>query len=106
MNRYLIVGLFIVASLGLFALGLFMIGNRHEAFARHMDFYTEFADLSGIAKGTKVQVAGMNAGQVLDIAIPDSPSSKFRIHFQINEKLHGLVRTDSVVTIGTEGVVG
>jgi phospholipid/cholesterol/gamma-HCH transport system substrate-binding protein len=106
MNKYSEVGSFVVASLGLFAIGLFMIGNRHEAFARHMDFYTEFADLSGIAKGTKVQVAGMNAGEVLDIAIPDSPSSKFRIHFQINEKLHGLVRTDSVVTIGTEGVVG
>jgi phospholipid/cholesterol/gamma-HCH transport system substrate-binding protein len=106
MNRYLIVGLFVVAGLGLFATGLFMIGNRHEVFAPHMDFYTEFTNLSGVAKGTKVQVAGMDAGQVLDVGIPDSPSSKFRVKLRINENLHGLVRTDSVVTIGTEGVVG
>lgn len=106
MNRNLIVGFFVVAGLGLFASGLFMIGNRHEAFARHLDFFTEFTDLSGVAKGAKVQVAGMDAGQVLDVGIPDSPSSKFRVRFQINEKFHGLVRTDSVVTIGTEGVVG
>jgi phospholipid/cholesterol/gamma-HCH transport system substrate-binding protein len=48
----------------------------------------------------------MSAGQILDIAIPDSPSSRFRVKLRINEKLHGLVRTDSVATIGTEGVVG
>lgn len=106
MNRNIFVGLFVVAGLTLFAVGLFFIGNRHEAFARHMDFYAEFKNLSGLAKGAKVQVAGMNAGQVIDIGIPDSPSSRFRVKLRINEKLHGLVRTDSVTTIGTEGVVG
>jgi phospholipid/cholesterol/gamma-HCH transport system substrate-binding protein len=105
-NRTFTVGLFAVAGLTLFTVGLFLVGNRHEAFARHMDFYAEFTNLAGLSKGTKVQVAGMNAGQILDIAIPDSPSSRFRVKLQINEKLHGLVRTDSVATIGTEGVVG
>ena len=51
-------------GLALFATGLFMIGNRHEAFGRHAQFYVEFSNLSGIAKGAKVQVAGMDAGEV------------------------------------------
>jgi phospholipid/cholesterol/gamma-HCH transport system substrate-binding protein len=106
MNRPLIVGFFVLASLALFAMGLFMIGNRHEAFARHAQFYTEFSNLSGIAKGAKVQVAGMDAGEVEDVRIPSSPASKFRVTLRINETLSGLVRTDSVVTIYTEGVVG
>ncbi len=54
----------------------------------------------------KVRVAGMDAGQVLDIGVPNSPSSRFRVKWRIDAKLRGLVRTDSVVTIGTEGVVG
>jgi len=105
-NRNFIVGLFVIIGLALFTVGLFLIGNRHEAFARHMDFYAEFTNLDGLAKGAKVQVGGMDAGQILDIGIPDSPLSRFRVRLQIDEKMHGLVRTDSVVTIGTEGVVG
>jgi phospholipid/cholesterol/gamma-HCH transport system substrate-binding protein len=106
MNRPLIVGVFVTAGLALFTAGLFMIGNRHEAFAQHIELYAEFANLSGITQGTKVQVAGMDAGQVEGVDIPDAPPAKFRVKIRITEKLRGLVRTDSVVTLGTEGVVG
>jgi phospholipid/cholesterol/gamma-HCH transport system substrate-binding protein len=105
-KKNLVVGLFVIAALALLTVGLFMIGNSHEVFARHVDFYTDFTTVSGLAKGSKVQVAGMNAGQITDILIPASPASKFKVRFRIEESLHGLVRTDSVATIGTEGVVG
>jgi phospholipid/cholesterol/gamma-HCH transport system substrate-binding protein len=68
--------------------------------------YTEFADLDGVSKGSKVQVAGMDAGQVTKIDVPHSPSGRFRVQMKVEEQLHGLVRTDSVVTVDTEGVVG
>jgi phospholipid/cholesterol/gamma-HCH transport system substrate-binding protein len=105
-RRYLAVGIFIVASLTLFALGIFLVGSRHEAFSRHVLLYTEFADLDGIAKGSKVQVSGMDAGQVTRIDVPKSPSGHFRVQMKVDEQLHGLVRTNSVVTVDTEGVVG
>jgi phospholipid/cholesterol/gamma-HCH transport system substrate-binding protein len=105
-KRYLAVGIFIIASLALFALGIFLVGSRHEAFSRHVFLYTEFADLDGIAKGSKVQVSGMNAGQVIRIDVPKSPSGHFRVQMKVDEQLNGLIRTDSVVTIDTEGVVG
>jgi phospholipid/cholesterol/gamma-HCH transport system substrate-binding protein len=105
-RRYLAVGIFIIAGVTLFALGIFLVGSRHEAFSRHVLLYTEFADLDGIAKGSKVQVAGMDAGQVTKIDVPNSPSGHFRVQMRVNEQLHGLVRTDSVVTVDTEGVVG
>jgi phospholipid/cholesterol/gamma-HCH transport system substrate-binding protein len=105
-KKNVIVGLFVLAAFGLFTAGLFLIGNRHEAFSRHMEFYTEFTNVSGLARGSKVQVSGMDAGQIIDIAIPGSPASKFRVKFRIEEKLHGLVRTDSLASVGTEGVVG
>src|SRR5580658_6413962 len=105
-RRYLAVGIFILAGVLLFTLGIFLVGSRHEAFSRHVLFYTEFADLAGIAKGSKVQVSGMDAGQVTKIDIPHSPSDHFRVQMKVDESLHGLVRTDSVVTVDTEGVVG
>ena len=105
-RRYLAVGIFIIAGVTLFALGIFLVGSRHEAFSRHVLLYTEFADLDGVTKGSKVQVAGMDAGQVTRIEVPGSPSGHFRVQMKVDESLHGLVRTDSVVTVDTQGVVG
>ena len=102
----LFVGVFISAALALLAAGLFLIGNQHKAFRRHLDLYTEFANVDGIGKGAKVRVNGMDAGQVLSLAIPDKPSSRFRLKLQVEERLHGLIRDNSIVTIETEGIVG
>lgn len=105
-NKNLMIGTFVLAGLALFMAGLFLIGNRHEAFARHVDYYADFTNLAGLSKGSKVQVAGMDAGQVLDVAVPASPQARFRVKLRISESLQGLVRTDSLATIGTQGVVG
>jgi phospholipid/cholesterol/gamma-HCH transport system substrate-binding protein len=105
-RRYLAVGIFIIAGVTLFGLGIFLVGSRHEAFSRHVLLYTEFDNLDGIARGSKVQVSGMDAGQVTKIDVPNSPSGHFRVQMKIDESLHGLVRTDSFVTVDTEGVVG
>jgi phospholipid/cholesterol/gamma-HCH transport system substrate-binding protein len=105
-NRALLIGLFVLGGLTLFTVGLFLVGNRKEAFSRHVQFYTEFKNLAGMSKGSKVKVAGMDAGQIIDVGVPDTPASGFRVKFQINQRFQGLVRTDSVATIATEGVVG
>ncbi len=105
-NRNFLVGMFVVGGLALLTVGIFLIGNQQGEFTRHVEFYTQFKDLSGLTKGSKVKVAGMDAGQVVDVGVPDNPASGFRVKLQINERLRGLVRTDSIATIATEGVVG
>jgi phospholipid/cholesterol/gamma-HCH transport system substrate-binding protein len=75
-------------------------------FARKFTVYTEFATVSGLQDGAEVRVAGMTAGEVTDVWVPSSPAAKFRVRLQIREDLHPLVRTDSVATIRTEGLVG
>ena len=105
-TRYLAVGLFLITGLSLFTLGLFFLGDSHEAFSRHVLLYTELRDVDGLMKGSKVRVGGMDAGEILGIEVPNSPQSPFRIEMRINERLHSLVRQDSLVTVDTEGVVG
>ena len=100
------IGLFVVGGLLLFGIGMIVIGDRHQAFARRTEYYSEFVNLAGLEKGAKVRVAGMDAGKVLAIGVPDSPSSRFRVKWRIDAKLCGLVRSDSVATIETEGIVG
>jgi phospholipid/cholesterol/gamma-HCH transport system substrate-binding protein len=100
------IGLFVIVGLVLFGIGMFLVGDRHQVFARHRDYYSEFVNLAGLTQGAKVRVAGMDAGEVLTIGVPDSPSSGFKVKWRIDTKLAGLVRADSIAVIGTEGVVG
>ena len=51
-------------------------------------------------------MSGLDAGEVLTIDLPDSPAARFRLRFRIDAQLRALVRSDSVVTIDREGVVG
>ena len=105
-KRNLWVGIFVAVAIVLFGTGLFLIGNQHKAFRRHADFYTELANVDGIGKGAKVRVNGMDGGQVQDVTIPSNPTQKFRLKMTIDERLHGLIRTDSVVSTETQGLVG
>jgi phospholipid/cholesterol/gamma-HCH transport system substrate-binding protein len=105
-NHNVIVGVFITAAIALFGAALFLIGNEHKAFRRHVVFYTNFQNVDSIPKGAKVRVDGMDAGEVESIQIPSSPSQKFRLKMNVEERLHGLIREDSFVTVETEGLVG
>ncbi|MEX2270983.1 MAG: MlaD family protein [Vicinamibacterales bacterium] len=105
-SRAIVVGLFILMAGMLFALGLFMIGDRRALFQRDFEIYTEFARLGGIQKGAIVRVAGADAGEVEEIRVPRNPNEKFRLKLRVLEDLRGLVRTDSVASIQTDGLVG
>jgi phospholipid/cholesterol/gamma-HCH transport system substrate-binding protein len=100
------VGAFVLGGLVLFAIGLFMIGDRQMAFAKRFTVYTEFTKITGLQPGAVVRVLGAKAGSIKQILPPNSPGEKFRVRLEIAESLHQLVRTDSVATIETEGLVG
>lgn len=100
------VGVFVLGGLLLFAGGLFMIGDRQMAFAKKFTVYTEFKKITGLQPGAVVRVRGAKAGSITEILPPDTPSGKFRVKLEITEDLHQLVRTDSLATIETEGLVG
>ena len=46
-NRNVSVGLFVAGGLLLFGAGMFLIGDRRQAFGRHMEYYSEFVNLAG-----------------------------------------------------------
>jgi phospholipid/cholesterol/gamma-HCH transport system substrate-binding protein len=100
------IGLFLILGIGLFTAILFLIGNRHDIFGKNVDFYAEFSDIGGLPRGAQVRVSGIEAGEVKGIEIPASPASKFRLKLQVRANARGLIRTDSLVSIQTEGIVG
>lgn len=105
-NRNVKIGIFVLAGIIVFTFVIFLIGKQHRAFAKVTEFHTEFADVGGLMKGAKVRVAGLDAGEVTEIRVPVSPSSRFRVKLKVEQRFRGLIRTDSLATIATEGVVG
>jgi phospholipid/cholesterol/gamma-HCH transport system substrate-binding protein len=105
-NRYVGLGVFVILGTLLFAAGVFLIGARHNVFAKHFELFTEVKNLNGLTKGAKIEVGGFDAGEVTAIGIPQSPSAGFRLTLRVTDQVHQLVRKDSVATIATEGVVG
>jgi len=105
-SRNAVVGAFVIGGLLLFALGLFTIGDRRKLFSRDFEIWTEFKELGGVQNGAKVKVGGMDAGEVTEIQVPAQPQARFRVRMRVLEKLHAVVRSDSVASIQTEGILG
>jgi phospholipid/cholesterol/gamma-HCH transport system substrate-binding protein len=99
-------GAFVIVGALLFTAALFMIGERRMLFEDRFEVYTEFAKLGQLETGAIVRVAGMNAGEVTDIQVPTSPAGRFRVQMRVRDDLHPLVRTDSIASAQTEGLVG
>lgn len=105
-SRLAAVGAFVIVGVLLFGIGLFLIGDRRLLFVENYEIYTEFSKVTGVAVGTGVRVAGLSAGEVTEVVVPPGPSARFRVRMRIREDLRQLVRTDSIATIQTDGIVG
>jgi phospholipid/cholesterol/gamma-HCH transport system substrate-binding protein len=101
-----LVGTFVVAGVLLFAVGIFMIGDRRLLFTQHFEVNTDLGNVTGVQEGTRVRVGGVDAGEVLSIGIPASPVDRFEVGMRVRDDLHALVRIDSVAAVLTDGLLG
>jgi phospholipid/cholesterol/gamma-HCH transport system substrate-binding protein len=105
-KRLAAVGAFVIAGILLFAVGLFLIGNRRMMFSDTFEVYAEFSKVAGLQNGAMVRVAGLDAGEVETIHLPTSPSGRFRIKLRVRRDMHTIIRLDSVASIQSDGLVG
>jgi phospholipid/cholesterol/gamma-HCH transport system substrate-binding protein len=105
-SRQIAIGVFLIGGFILFGIGLFWIGDRRQLFNSNIDLYTEFSNISGLAEGAKVRVAGLDAGEVLDIQIPPNPDVRFRVHFRALSEFQSILRMNSTASIQNDGLVG
>ena len=105
-SRVVGAGAFVLIGVLVFTGALFMIGSRRMLFEDRFEIFTEFKRLGQLEVGAIVRVSGADAGEVTSIDVPGSPEGKFRVGMEVRDDLHQLIRTDSVATSQTEGLVG
>lgn len=101
------VGLFVSAGLLLAMIIVFMIGSESRFFQRQYTLFTNFETISGLRVGAPVQLAGLKVGYVDGIRFPEDPAQQeITVVLRIQKRFQNRIRTDSVATIETQGLLG
>lgn len=101
-----ILGISILAGLGLAVTGLFVVGNRQWLWADTFRLRAGFRQIHGVERGTPVRVFGRNAGEVEELQMPESPDGEVTLILRIDGTLRSLIRSDASAQIVPVGMVG
>ncbi len=106
MSRTVRLGAFIVATLAILAIGIFIIGGQKFLFNKTYSLKANFADVAGLTAGADVLVGGVHSGTVRSIELPHKASGQVTITLELNQSTHEIIKQDSVASIQTEGLLG
>ena len=97
-------GLFIITGIGLFVLGIFIIGKQKNLFDPVFKLKANFQNVSGLQVGNTVRFSGINIGTVDNILIIND--STVRVEMLIKKDVQRFIKSDSQAGIGSEGIIG
>jgi len=106
MSRAARLGAFIVATLAILVVGVFIIGGKQYLFSSTYQLKAQFDNVVGLDAGADVRVGGVHSGTVRNIVLPHKPGEKVTVIMDLGKSTHEIVKQDSVATIETEGLLG
>jgi phospholipid/cholesterol/gamma-HCH transport system substrate-binding protein len=106
MSRVFRLGMFIVATLLILALGVFLVGRQESRFLSTYQAKAAFQNVVGLNEGAGVRVGGIHKGVVRRIDLPSKPDGKVVVVMDLETPTRRLVKKDSVASIRSEGLLG
>ena len=102
------VGVLIISGLIVFAVGIFFISGKVGLWTSKYELKTFFSGAENLRDGAQVRLAGIVVGNVTGIKLSPykEPSKAVQIDMKITQKYQDEIRTDSVATIETVGLLG
>ncbi len=102
------VGVLVISGLLVLGVGIFFISGQVGFLTPHYTLKTYFSSASSLRDGAQVRLAGIAVGNVEGIHISKytDPSKAVEIDMKIASKYQDQIRTDSVATIETIGLLG
>ena len=106
MSRAARLGAFIIATLAILVVGIFIIGSKQYLFSSTYQLKAQFDNVVGLDDGADVRVGGVHRGTVHNIVLPHKPGEKVTVVMDLAKSTHEIIKQDSVATIETEGLLG
>ncbi len=101
------VGLFVLISIVIFGVFVFVLGGQENYFKRTYVIQTSFTNVAGLAEGAAVRLSGLKIGSVKEIQFPEEPGKSFILAvMEVSEDGIKRIGPDAVATIRTEGLLG
>ncbi len=102
------VGLMIIISLAVLAVGIFFISGQVGFLTRRYTIKAYFSGAGGLREGAQVRLAGLAVGNVGRIRISSYPEPEraVEVEMRVSRAYQTQIRTDSVATLETAGLLG
>ena len=97
-------GLFVAGGLALFVLAIFIIGKQKNLFNPVFKLTSTFYNISGLQVGNNIRFSGITVGTVDNILIIND--STVRVDMLVRKEVKKFIKSDSKVSIGSEGLIG
>ncbi|HIG70864.1 MAG TPA: MCE family protein [Myxococcales bacterium] len=103
----LMVGAFFIVTLGSLAVAVLTLSSESGLFVSYYKIYANFDDVQGLLPGAPVWMAGKEIGRIDEVEFTEFGSERpIHVAMRINRGIQTRVRSDSVATVGTIGVLG
>ncbi|MBX2887362.1 MAG: MCE family protein [Ferruginibacter sp.] len=97
-------GIFVIAGLLVLVAFLYFIGKKRNMFGSTFLLKVQFHNVQGLMPGNNVRYAGIQAGTVGDIFVQGD--TIIEVEMNIVSSLKNVIKSNAVVSIGTDGIVG
>ena len=102
------VGFLVVVSFALLAAAIFFVGGEINLFTPTYTITAYFQSANGMNTGAEVWLEGVTVGNVDDVRVTGLPDleQSVAVQMRIDQRFQELIQSNSVVTIGTIGLLG
>lgn len=98
------IGIFTVAGILLFVVGIFFIGSKRNMFGDTYMIYGTFRNVGGLNVGNNIRFAGITVGTVEKISIVSD--TMIRVDMRMKSEVKPFIKADALATIGGDGLMG
>ena len=97
-------GFFVLSAILLFILAMYYIGSQKNIFHSTINVSANFNNVNGLLSGNNVRFNGINIGTVSKVeAVSDTV---IKVDFTIDKDVSKFITMKSIVSIGTDGLLG
>jgi phospholipid/cholesterol/gamma-HCH transport system substrate-binding protein len=102
------VGILVIVSLSVFALGVFFISGQIGFLSRRYTLKAYFSTAAGLRDGAQVRLAGIEVGNVERLLISPypEPNRAVEVVMRVSRAYQNQIRSDSVAVLETAGLLG
>jgi phospholipid/cholesterol/gamma-HCH transport system substrate-binding protein len=106
-SRDVKVGLFVLASLAVLGVVVFLIGDERKLFSNHQEVKAAFKDVKGLSRGSPVRMGGVDIGTVDRLGYGgNADDDTIYVQMSIVSSEAVRIRKDSVAEVSDKGLLG